>query len=260
MSGPVKVLNMNKVQKQLGDFTHRDLPSAIARGFGNTAEQGVVAGKRELSSKLTLRSKWILNGVKGMPVKPNQQKAFIRSYNKYGIADGSIYIRGATRPKNDLGFLLDHEKGTNRKAKNKFMAIPLRGLRQWKKSDYRTKAGRTKKRLKPHGNAMMGSEYAEQMKNAKPGSFVAVRKSTKPKRRRKGGRRRTKYQAPFVMTRGSKTGRKKRSGDKLFLLYKFKKITNQTRKMQWGDRVETLVKTRLRPNVVREIQRIIPKK
>lgn len=253
----VTVLNMRQVQSQLDDFTHRDLPMAVAKGFGKTAEQGVVSGKRELSTKLHLRSKWILNGVKGTPIKPNQKKAFAHSYSKYGIADGSVYIRGAARPKNDLGFLLNHETGNDRIAKHRFMSIPLRGLRAWKKTDWRTTTGRTKKRLKPSN--LMGDNYGKEMGEAKEGSYIAVRLPPKGRKRRK--KRRSRYQKPFVMNKKVAGGKRRKGGggDKILLLYKFKKVTNQSRKMAWEDRVETLVRARLRPNTIRYIQRIMPR-
>jgi len=258
----VEVLNINEVQKELKDFAHKDMPLAVARGFSRTAKQGVITGKRELTRGLTMRSKWVLNGVKGTPLKPGQMNAFQRSYQKYGIADGSIYIRGATREKNDLGFLLNHETGKNRRAHNKFMSIPLSGLRAWKKSDYRTSTGRTKKRMKP--SQLLGANYGKEMKKAKEGSLVVVRvpgASSKKRKRRKGGARATKYKKPFVMN--LKTGGKNKGsinpGSKLLALYKFKKITRQNKKISFGDKVETKVLTNLRPNTVRQIRRLMPK-
>lgn len=255
----VEVLGMNEVQKEMGNFVSKDAPRAIARGFSRTAKQGEIAGKRELTRGLTLRSKWILNGVKGMPLNEGQQNAFVNSYKKYGIADGSVYIRGATQAKKELSFLLNHETGKNRIAHNRLMAIPLRGLREWKNSDWRTTSGRTKKRLKP--SRLLGDEYNK----AKDGSFVAVftgktLSQKRRKRKRKKGASRSQGYKPFIINskRSKTSSRHTKNRGSLKILYKFQKVTKQSRKIMFGDVVEEKIIQKLRPNVIRELRRIQP--
>lgn len=260
----VHVENLDKVARGLNEFQRKNLGKATAKAFGRTAKKGVIAGKRELRSGLENRSRYITSGVKGQPITSGQQTAFANSFNKNFIADGSVYIRGANTQKRELDFLMDHEHGTKRKAKSKTMAIPLKGLREWKGGDHRTTRGATKKRLKPKALLELsrregrgGREYNKIEEN----SYLVVRtgKTNKPQRRGKV-RRRVAFSPYIINSGGGKHHRKSHKGrnSKMIFLYKFQKTTQQTNKINWGDKVEESIRRNLRGDIIRQVRKVLP--
>jgi len=65
---------------------------------------------------------------------------------KYGDMNAAVFIRGATSPSKSLEFMAHHEYGEMRTPFKKYIAIPMKGLRQ---KSYKTSTGRVKKRWKP---------------------------------------------------------------------------------------------------------------
>lgn len=243
----VIVLGDKEWQATLKKYRSHDLPTAIARAFEEVARTGIVVGQRSLDRGLTLRSNWVTRGVKGMPTKPTQRKAFIRAFTTYGDAQGSVFIRGAARPQNQLDFLLDHERGTDRTAHSGMMAVPLPGIKEMGGGDYRTSTGRTKTRFKPKRllkryNAK-SRKKKQKMKSGK--SFIVqVQKEN------------GKYGQPFIFTSKGGKGRRPQERRKWRFLYLMKKTTNQTKKISFERHIVAHVNTNLRRTAIKHISRI----
>lgn len=210
-------------------------PAVIAKGvsdgFKELAQRGRREGLTEIKRGLTIRAvRYFEYGVKGSPLQPHQELALQRAFiSRSFTAEGSVYIRGAVNPKNDLSFLLHHETGNNkRSAKGGLISVPdEKGL-----GNYRTPSGATKPGMTPRS---LMREYSSDMQ-AKGEDIpwrdgaVLVRdtKTGKvfiPKKKRARGKQSSKYITHSYIR-----------------LYTFKEETKQTKKINFEKVVETFVK------------------
>jgi len=249
MDVKVTTINLDRTTEALKKFTPEELAPRVARAFAMTASQGRDAGARELDRGLSVKSRnYILKyGVKGMPLRTNQIKAFEKAFTKYGDAEGHVYIRGANTVKKSLDFLMDHEDGSDRfPTRGGLLAVPTGTLKSLK---YRTGTGKVYSRYKPEN---LLSDYNDnagkrKVKSRAGSSFIARRKGKKGKiryfvldvERRKAPR----------PSRKSRTFSNSEDKHPLQLMYQFRSSVDETKKISFGDRVEETILNNLEKNI-----------
>lgn len=129
-------------KKHLG----QDWPKAVVDAFGELAEEGRDGARALTRQKFKLRSEWVTNGIKHYPANKAQKDRSAHALKKYGDVNAAVFLRGATDPKKSLEFMAHHETSEERDPQDKYIAVPMQGVRQ---KSFKTGKGRVRKRWKP---------------------------------------------------------------------------------------------------------------
>lgn len=141
------------IQVDLTDFSKsarlhigRDWPKAVTKAFGELAEKGASSVRGLTRRRFKLHSEFIPRGIRSYPRTPVQESRAAHALKKYGDMNAAVFLRGSRSPSNSLEFMAHHEYGEHRRPKDKYIAIPMAGL---KSKAYKTGRGRVKGRWKP---------------------------------------------------------------------------------------------------------------
>lgn len=137
-----------------------DWPRAVVEGFSELAEKGRDDSRALAARHFDLRSPFIPSGIRSTPNSAAQKAAAAHALKKYGDMNAAVFLRGASDPRKSLEFAAHHATGETRGAQDKYIAVPMKGV---KAKGFRTAKGRVRKRWKPaqllkHFNAT-GSVY-----------------------------------------------------------------------------------------------------
>jgi len=123
-------------------------PLTVVNAFFEIAGHAHGAAKDRTSDEFDLQSNFITDAIKFVPNTNSQKNAAINSLIKHNDLMAAVYVRGASKPKNSLDFMADHEYSGTRTphGKHKALAMPQEQL---KTKAYRTGRGKTAKRWKP---------------------------------------------------------------------------------------------------------------
>lgn len=234
-------------------LSHKRLPEAIVEGFSKTAETARDAVRDKTRRTFTLRSDYIINGIRSLPeYKKSKQSIRQKAAAVRGLTgrhrdfEASVFTRGSRDPSKGFGFMVLHETGGIKKPhatheNDKGAALALKGF-EGLKYKFRTKRGRISKKWSP--TRLL--EYY----NANPRG-----------RRGESGNKTKGKPKPFLMksTRGFGlmiARRKSNRSRKVEVLYRF--VKNAKIEQTWGfvNTVRRIARMDLNKNVYREIKRM----
>ena len=146
-------MTKSMIQVDLTEFTAgarkhigKDWPKAVVNAFADIAEGGQDDVQSMSRSKFDLHSEYVLRGIRHTPNTTVQKSAAAQALQKYGDMNAAVFLRGATDLKKSLAFMAHHEWSEERGPQEKYIAVPLKGVRS---KSFRTSKGRTRKRWKP---------------------------------------------------------------------------------------------------------------
>lgn len=121
-------------------------PGAVVDAFSDVAEMARDDVRGMTRSKFDLHSDWVPKGIRHTPNNEAQKSAAENALRRHGDMTAAVFVRGASDPKKSMGFMAHHEYSEDRDPVDKFIAIPLKGVRN---KSFRTGKGRVKKRWRP---------------------------------------------------------------------------------------------------------------
>ena len=160
MTKPLISVDLTEFSRGAKLHVGRDWPIAVVEGFAELAD-GSKGDVRALTrSRFDLKSDYIPGGIHATPNSPTQKERAAHALKKYGDMNASVLVRGAKKPERELGFMVSHETGEDREPHEKYIAVPMQGIRSYK---FRTLKGKVKAGWKPaklleHFNST-GSQY-----------------------------------------------------------------------------------------------------
>ena len=129
--------------KKLGDSEY---PRYLAKAFQYLSMRARNEVRHETKSKFKLHTEFIPNSILNTPHTAGQVKAAENSIRQYHDIMSAVFLRPASTPKRDLGFMVPHETGERKVPRHGMLAIPAGDLENY---DYKTSRGSVKSQYKP---------------------------------------------------------------------------------------------------------------
>jgi hypothetical protein len=151
MNDPFIRVDLHDFRKSAQRLVGHLWPNAIVNGVSKSVDNIIEEDRKHIKHVFDLRSNWILQGVKGYPLSLTQKSASAKRLLREHEFDAAVYLRGSSTVKNDLGFIAEHEFGTERRSKQrKNISVPL-SVKQY---SFRTSRGSIRKHWKPGGDLL----------------------------------------------------------------------------------------------------------
>ena len=146
MSKPFLKVDLAEFVAGAKQHVNRDWPKACVNAFAEIAEEGRDDVRTLTRREFKLHSDFVTKGIRHLPNTPTQKDAAARALQRFGDMSAAVFLRGASDPRKSLEFMAHHEWGETRDPQDRFIAVPLKGVRS---KSFKTSKGRVQARWKP---------------------------------------------------------------------------------------------------------------